>query len=65
MPLLPRGSLADSRIVLGAGGGAIFWFGSSPAESCLELYADSATVAIFEPVNQLFCVSGAMGIIVY
>jgi hypothetical protein len=57
--------LADSRIGVGAGGGAIFWFGSSPAESCLELYADSATVAIFEPAIQLFCVSGAMGVIVY
>jgi hypothetical protein len=55
----------DSPILVGPSGGGVFWFSSSPAESYLELYSDSATTIAFTPANQLFFVSDATGVVVY
>lgn len=57
--------LADSPILVGPGGGGVFWFSTSPAESYVELYSGSATTATFEPANQLFFASDATGELVY
>ncbi len=57
--------LDDSPILVGPGGGGVFWFSTSPAESYFELYADSATTTTVEPANQMFFVSDATGELVY